>query len=558
MYGVGPMVTRLRAGRGVPRRCRFIAALLTLAVGSLVAAGCSVQIAGDATIAGGGPVQPTAARSALPHSTSSSAPHPGGLSRPTDPSRSTGLSPSTLTSPVPTPTASSSVPSLEPGRGSSPAAPRPGVSSGGAGSATSPTPTPLTPAELRRQHDAVFGGLLTTLSSALVAGDESRFLSAFAAPLKTRVGHWFANTRNLGVDGALFARSDDYSSDATDAASSFTRTVVLGIRTPYDDPGSMPGVSYAVTVSLTTGKKPIASVTIWQPKYLGDPMNCDCTMRVASGGSTAVVADASDGDLMFWLPAALQASSGIAWSHTQMQGSGLVAPAGQVIFLAHNPFHWFLSASGPAQASNVTAGLVDALGKYPGTRYSNQSRIVLLLQASDGSTVPNDPQGREYASDVITHESTHQLMNENSTLPERAADSPPTWVVEGIAVAVETLYRDSLGEAADVGYPEPNDPKNVDKNWFAKHLGSAMPTAGQLYAADSTDGAGYYAISGSVFRYLDHQYGYVTMMKVAKAMYSKPAQTPFSYFPDPDHPGATLAANTAENQWRSWFVEHYE
>ena len=205
----------------------------------------------------------------------------------------------------------------------------------------------------------------------------------------------------------------------------------------------------------------------------------------------------------------------------------------------------------------MTAGLLDAGGAYPGTRYSDDSRIVLMLLADDGSVVPNDAAGMEYAADVITHEATHQLMNRNSTLPGRSANSPPTWVVEGIAVAVETLYRDSLGDSGDVGYPEPNDPKNNSARWFAEHLGAQMPTQRQLYSA-SSDGTGYYALSGSVFRYIFREYGYVTMMKIAKAMYAKPAQSPFNYFPNPGGPGPYLSPAAAKSRWKTWFVANYE
>lgn len=410
-------------------------------------------------------------------------------------------------------------------------------------------------AELRRRHDTALASLLRGLSTALVSGDQHTFLTRFAPPLTSRVRHWYSNTRSLGVDGALFAAADDYSSGATDSATSFTRTVVLGVRTPYDDDTSMPGVSYAVTVSVPAARGAAPMITTWQPKYLGDPMNCDCTLQVSHDDRTAVVADAADADLVYWLPAVRRSAAGIDWARAQLQGTGLVAPKGSVIFLADTPFHWFLSAGGPAQSSNVTAGLVDAHGPYPGTEYSDQSRIVLLLEASDGSTVPNDAQGRQYVEDVLTHESTHQLMNRNSTLPERSPNSPPTWVVEGIAVAVETLHRDSLGDGGDIGYQEPNNPKNIEKRWFVDHLGTQMPTPGQLY---SSNGAGYYAISGSVFRYLAQEYGYVTMMQVAKAMYTKPAQNPFSYFPDPAHAGRALSPAAAKIAWHSWFVAKYE
>lgn len=498
-------------------------------------AGCSSTVAGQPSIAG--PATTPAATNvtrpppATPTTTSATAPP--------------GRTGTVATSPSP------SAPSVETGRQSSPAAPRQTAPT----RATATVSTVPDAAELRRRHDAVLATVLGRLSTALVAGDQKTFLAPFAAPLSSRIRHWYSNTRSLGVDGALFAPADDYSSGATDSATSFTRTVVLGVRTPYDDGGSMPGISYAVTVSVPNSRGAAPVITTWQPKYLGDPMNCDCTLLVTHDERTAVLADAADADLVFWSPAARRAAAGIDWARAQLSGTGLVAPKGSVVFLADKPFRWFLSASGPPQASNVTAGLVDALGPYPGTEYSDQSRIVLLLETSDGTTVPDDAQGRQYAEDVLTHESTHQLMNRNSTLPERSPNSPPTWVVEGIAVAVETLHRESLGAAGDIGYPEPNDPKNIEKRWFVDHLGAQMPTPGQLY---SSNGAGYYAIAGSVFRYIADEYGYTTMMKIAKAMYSKPAQNPFSYFPDPAHSGERLSAAAAKTAWNKWFVANYE
>ncbi|MDQ2738032.1 MAG: hypothetical protein M3Y35_05300 [Actinomycetota bacterium] len=413
---------------------------------------------------------------------------------------------------------------------------------------------------IRDQHDADFAIVLKMLSGTLMAGNKARFLIPFAAPLAHRVGHWFVNTRTLGVAATVFARADDFSSGATDSADSFTRTVVPAVRTPFDDSDSMAGIPYAVGVSVATkGARRALTITGWQPKYLDDPMNCDCTLSVVRSAATAVVANASDRDLTFWSEAALRAAdSGIAWSHAQLAGSPLVIPHGQVIFLADKPFRWFLSSSGPEQKSNVTAGLVSALGDYPGTVYSDQSRIVLMLRSMDGTVVPNDGRGRQYAQDVLTHESTHQLMNRNSTLPGRSDNSPPSWVVEGIAVAVETLHRDALANPEESGYPEPNDPKNIDRDWLGEHLTDQMPTNGQLYSLARSDSSGYYAIAGSVFRYIAREYGYPAMLAVAKAMYAKPAQNPFAYFPDQENPGSLLPAATAKSRWRTWFVNAYE
>ncbi len=513
-HGVGGRrAGALRATR--TRLRRFIVVLVAL----LLVAACNTQVDGQASTSPRGASTAVWSGTALP-------PTGTGSDIPAD-------------SPLPSPPSTSVPPTTEP---TTPA--------------LRPTPTTLGSAQLQAQHDTVLLTLLHGLEGSLEGGRASAFLAPFGATLRPRVGHWFRNTVALGVDGVLFAPADDYSSGATDSTGSFTRTVVLGIRTPYDDPQSMPGIPYLVTVSMVTSRGRVSPViTTWQPKYLDDPMNCNCALTVVHNATAAVVADASDEDLVFWSKSALDATAGIRWADEQVAGSGLVVPRGSVIFLADKPFHWFLSATGAPRRANMTAGLIDALGAYPGTRYSDQSRIVLMLQASDGSVVPNNAKGQLYASDVLTHESTHQLMNRNSTLPERAANSPPTWVVEGIAVAVETLHRDSLGSAEDVGYPEPNDPKNIDGDWFRHHLTAQMPTQAQLYASTA---AGYYAIAGSVFRYLAEKYGYLAMMRVAAAMYRKPAQTPFDYFPDPDHDGATLSAVAAKSRWHTWFVANYE
>ena len=544
---VGPEVRTRRSHRRRLVRT-WVATLVVAGVG---ASGCHTVIAGEAVRSAStasASISIGASQQSSPAASSSTAQSSTAPSS-TAPSSTAGTASSPDAAPGPGPAVVATTANLDRPR---PTAAHPTSASRPA----SPTPPPV---DVPHEHDLAFAALLSSLTAAVAAGGRTQFLQPFAATLTSRVGHWFDNTETIGVAAARFVAEDDYSSAATDTATSFTRTVVLGVRTPYDDDNSMPGIAYAATVAVAGPPgKPSLRIVAWQPKYLGDPLNCNCTLRVAHSVATAVVADAADRDLTLWLPAALGAAdAGIAWTHVQAQGSGLAVPKGQVIFLADRPFTWFLAAAGPAQSSNVTAGLVDALGQYPGTRYSDQSRIVLMLQASDGSTVPDDAQGREYASDVITHESTHQLMNRNSPIGERSANTPPTWVAEGIAVAVETLHRDSLGRAGDVGYPDPNDPKNIAPSWFLTHLTDRMPTQSQLYSGSSTDGFGYYAISGSVFRYIEREYGYVTMMKVAKQMYSAPDQSPFDYFPDVIHPAGYLPAATAMASWRAWFIASY-
>ena len=405
-------------------------------------------------------------------------------------------------------------------------------------------------------HDQLLRPLLTSLGGDLQAGRSAAFLTSFAAGLRPRVGQWFANTTALGVAAVRFAPANEYVSGATDSAHSFSRTVVLGIRTPYDDAGSLPGIPYRMDVTVGAGTAAL-TVTGWRPEFLSDPMDCSCKLGVVHTATVAVVYAAADPDLAFWSTAALQAAAdSVTWTDQQLTGSGLAVPTGQVIFLADQPFHWFLASSGPPQKSNLTVPLSDALGPDPGGANSDQSRIVVMLQGSDGVIIPNDRPGRQYVSDVVAHETTHQLMNRNSRLPYRTDDSPPTWAAEGIAVAVETLHRNAAGDAG-ADYPDPYDPAEIDPTWLRDHLSASMPTRAQVYSASAVDSAGYYALAGSVFLYLQQKYGYVTMMQVAEALYARINQNPMALFPDTGHPGANLTPKQATTAWQAWFTDRY-
>ncbi|SDO55507.1 hypothetical protein SAMN04515671_1314 [Nakamurella panacisegetis] len=436
------------------------------------------------------------------------------------------------------------------------------VGSPSAPSSAEPTPTPASssaPLTLQSTHDRLFQPLLATLARDLQGGRAPAFLASFAPALRTRVGQWFANATTLGVAAAQFVPADDYSSGATDAAGTFSRTVVLGIRTPYDDAGTLPGIPYRIDVAVSTSKgRSVLTVTGWKPAFLADPLDCGCKLGVVHSATVAVVFAAADPDLAFWSASALRAASdAVTWADQQLAGSGLTPPHGQVIFLADRPFRWFLGANAPPQESNVTVPLSDALGPGQGGSHATQSRIVVMLLGSDHVVVPNDEQGREYVSDVAAHESTHQLMNRNSQLAYRTDDSPPTWGAEGVAVAVEVLHRQALGDAGDIGYPEPYDPADIDPAWLRAHLSDAMPTRSQIYSSSATDSAGYYALSGSVFLYLNQAYGYRTMMQVGAALYAKANQNPFALFPDPSHLGGHLPVAQATANWRAWFTGRY-
>ncbi|GGM00473.1 hypothetical protein GCM10011594_20670 [Nakamurella endophytica] len=412
----------------------------------------------------------------------------------------------------------------------------------------------LTLGDIRESNDAVLDATLRQLAGAVESGGRAVFVAPFAPAVAGRVGQWFDNTRALGVAGARFVRTPGYFSPRRDTPTSFTRTVVLGVRTPYDDDGSLPGIAYTVGMDRRAGRW---TVTTWAPSYVDDPMNCGCRLQVVHRGDVAVVSEGGR-SLAGWPAIVLdRALEGTAWPVQRMAGSGLRAPAGHVFFLVDHPYRWFLSATGAPETSNATVSLVETDGPAPGTLFSTASRIVLMLADTDGRTAPQTAVGRLYAWDVVTHEATHQLMNLNSQLYYGEGDPIATWIVEGIAVAVEVLHRRDHPETADAGYYLRDDPRNVDRGWLRRHLAGDLPSREQLYAAPGAERSNWYALSGSVFLFLADRYGFPTMMRTARLMYAQNGRNPFDVVPDPDRAGRYLSRADAMAAWRSWFTDNY-
>ena len=206
----------------------------------------------------------------------------------------------------------------------------------------------------------------------------------------------------------------------------------------------------------------------------------------------------------------------------------------------------------------MTAALLDGSGDRPGETYSNMCRIVVILSDASGGVVPQDQEGMLYDWDVVTHEAVHQLLQDNSELDYSVSAPIETWVVEGIAAAVETLHRRDHPETAAAGYPLPDDPANVDQDWLRTHVTTSLPTREQLYSSSLQDRGNWYAVAASVYLYIAATSGFVAMMTVARHVYARNDQTPFLYFPDPKKAGQYLSDAAARKAWLAWFQRTYE
>ncbi len=429
-------------------------------------------------------------------------------------------------------------------------------------SAASSAPASSSGSPTARSGDRSMQTVVTALASALQSGDRTAFLAPFIAALAHRVGAWFDNSRSLGVSGALFSVvPGQLTGDSTaDGSAGLTRTVVLGVRTPYDDPASLPGLSYRISVIPDgTGWQ----ITRWDPVFVSDPVNCDCTLEVAADHGIAVVSRA-DSDLADWPTVMLKvAREAVNWSNRQLAGTGLNPLAGHIFFLTDQPYHWYGSPTDPAQTSNITYPLPEAGGPTPGSGVSLESRVVLELASGSGRLLSPYGAGRQYASDVVAHEITHQLLLHNSALQVRSGLAPlATWVVEGAAVAMEVVHRWNQTPDGDPGagvdYPLPDDLDNVDPAWIAAHLSGPLPTDAQLYQGDTRDRNDWYALCGTVYLYLYQTWGMTEMLAVAHSVYQVDDSTPFQFFPDPDHPGSMLTPTKAEAAWRAWALDRYD
>ena len=462
-----------------------------------------------------------------------------------------------VTVPTDRPTTAATTPTMTPPatHATTPAPTRSTTTTPSAASSPPATRTTTTSVDPQDADDATADTILAALAIALKSGNAQAFLQPFAATLQGRQRAWFDNTRRLGVSATRFVRSrDDYGSGA-DSATKFTRNVVVGVGTPYDDVGAIPGIIYAATFGKAAGRW---QLTAWKAAFVEDPMDCACTLDVAKSGNVAVVSAPHD-DLEGWASITLQNTvEGVAWTRQRLGNSGLKSPKGQVVYLADAPFHWFQSLTRPAQESNVTVPQLDATGDRPGETYSGVCRIVVALSDSQGGVVPQNEKGVLYDWDVVTHEAVHQLLQDNSQLDYSVNSPIETWVVEGIAAAVETLHRRDHPETTAAGYPLPDDPANVDPDWLNAHVTTTLPTREQLYSSSLEERSNWYAVAASVYLYLAATSGFATMMTVARQVYSGNNRTPFLYFPDPKKAGHYLTDVAARKTWLDWFRHTYE
>ncbi len=382
---------------------------------------------------------------------------------------------------------------------------------------------------------------LAGLASDLKTGDRGHFLQNFAEKLQTEVGDWFTNTRALGVSDTRFTLQPEASSQTK---TKIVREFTLGVHTPFDNPGTMPGLRYRITM---TQSGPNWQVTDFAPAQMSDPMYCVCHMTVDKRANLAIV-HRGDAVLDAWPKVVLdKATESAAWDAENITTKGLQQPTGHVIFLADSPYKWFLPTSEPAQENNSTIPLPDSE-----TSYSPVSRIVVMLEDSSGHDLSPNADAILYVWDVLTHEMVHQLFFLNS-IPKLRGQFPdaPSWVAEGIAVAAETLHRrqhEHTGDG-DFVFPLDDDIANVPTKWLAKHLHQGPPSEADLYSSDVSTADNWYAVAGSVFLWIQARFGTSGMTTAANSAFDA-QDSVFDHIPG-------MSARSAEQAWMNWVTQNY-
>ena len=416
-------------------------------------------------------------------------------------------------------------------------------------STTSPQTSPSGSTDDPAVADQLATSALTELAADLRSGDKTAFLSSFSDSLHSEVGDWFSNTRALGVSGASFTLMTDRGSET---ATTVKRTFTLGVRTPYDNDGTMPSLYYQITLKRS-GQKWM--VTAFAPDGVDDPMYCECTMKVDKRGNLAVVHQSGSSSLDAWPGTVLdRATEAAAWDAKNLPGKDLTTPKGHVFFLAEAPYHWFLSPSDSPQENNSTIPLAASNGDY-----SSISRVVLMLRDSANNVLDPDDEASLYVWDVVTHEMVHQLFYMDSmTALNGDYSNTPTWVQEGIAVAAEVLHRRQHERARDDDFvfPLDDDIANISSNWLTEHLDQGPPTTRDLYDGDVRTADNWYAVAGSVFLWVQSQQGSAAMVTATRAAYDG-QDSVFDHIPDVTHPGKMMSAAGAKSAWIAWVKKDY-
>jgi hypothetical protein len=371
--------------------------------------------------------------------------------------------------------------------------------------------------------------LFKQLTKDVQANDEKDFLSLVAPSARPAVQTWWDNMQAIGFTTGLVMPTDKTDQVNLNAKGDGSAVILAGTHNEFDPVDNkkfdVPLERYQIGLHFS-GAKAIGQITSW--KALGDdPWDQGGKLYVRKDSNVVVAGPAADRSVVDETLSIAQTAAAYDIGLLNHVHPSDLRQQGFVVFVSNNPTvrdQWFSTTKQPSGWPPATTGLTAQL---PGPGASADTTWSLGNLASDSTggarvviTPFEDQNGgsQQLETAQLVHRFALDILSANNQELFGASANPPSWAVEGFAVALQAAYDSNTNQAPDeYSFKALND---AIKTLPASYKTGAVPTTAQLYSGPAAAQQDWRAVSASVYTFIATKYGMNQLLASADLMYT--------------------------------------
>jgi hypothetical protein len=373
--------------------------------------------------------------------------------------------------------------------------------------------------------------LLKQLTKDIQDNDEQGFLGLVAPGARPAVQTWWDNMQAIGFSTGLIMPTSKTDQVSLNSDGNGTATVLAGTHNALDPvhqgKPDIPLESYQIGLHFSSAKA-IGQITAWKP--LGDdPWDQGGKLYVRKGTNVEVAGPAADSAAVDETLPIAQAAAAYDIGLMNQVNSNDLSQQGFVVFVSSDPTtsgNWFATTKQPSGWPPAFFGGYTAQLPGPGASADAAFSVGGLSDGSTGGArvviTPSEDQvgGTQH---METAELVHQFMldilaaSDEELFPGSPLTPVPSWAVEGLAVAVQTLYEGNTNPTPDsYSFQALNESLATLP---PSYLSGDLPTTAELFTGSTATEEDWNDVAASVYAYIATKYGMNQMLASADLMY---------------------------------------
>jgi hypothetical protein len=427
------------------------------------------------------------------------------------------------------------------------------------------TGRPATTAPLPMPAQMVTDALFRKLTGDIQSQDEAGFLGLVAPAVRPAVRTWWQNLQAIGFTTGVIMPMGSNSVVDLNSKGNGTMTVLAGTHSaldPLDGHGNpdVPCEPYKIGLHFASATA-IGQITSWQP--LADaPWDLGTQLYVRKAAHVVVAGPPGDSALVDQTLPLAEAAADFDGALVDHVNDHDLHQQGFIVFVTGTASvreSWFSTSPGLARwpgeflggrtfplpgASGDSTGIASGLSAGS----TGGARVVITPYQDDNQTEHGETEQltRLFMLDILA-------PDDEGLASGAAPPSVPEWTIEGIGVAIQTLYAQNTNPT----------PASYD---FSKLTGALqalpasyrtgqLPTGNQLFGGSVATQENWNVVVASVYEYFEIKYGMNQMIGSAVLLYTNDT-TPFGNILAASSEGTFSFYNqaTIESSWRTWLA----